>query len=513
MKKHEQKCVSAGAGADSFVWSRPADVLELQRLVREGLGIRVPSRAGRSGVGGVGGVGGPLEYLWHAVDDSGCGGVGSGRAGGVRDSVVWACRGGGKTMLGALATALDMVLNPGIQVRILAGSLEQGSRMQAHLRGLFARPTLAPLVKGRVTERKIELNQGSRVEVLAQSQTSVRGTRVHRLRCDEVELFDPEVWEAAQLVTRSEELGGRLVRGSVEALSTMHMPFGLMSTIVASCAVGARTLFKWGVAESLGPCVCDEEGRARCPVRDECQMRGEGGRGEGGEAGHITVEDATRLKRRVSTPVWESEMLCIRPSRRETVFPEFDEGVHVVDELPREVERDAMWVGGMDFGFRTSALLWAAHDRVGGGLYIVDERVEHNTLLRDHIDALLSGVWPVPEWLGVDPAGKATSDQSGRSNIEILRRSGLRVEWRKVETRAGLDMVRARLRPAAGPARLFIHRRCARLIEAMRAYHFDPDDATRERPVKDGHDHVADALRYLVVCLDKGFLTRVGRYT
>lgn len=505
MKKHEKYGVAAGGVSASFEWRHPDDKRGLQRLIKEGLGIVVPSREGR------GCAGGPLEYLWHALNDGGKG-AGEG-AGDVRDSVVWACRGGGKTMLGALATALDLALNPGIQVRILAGSLEQGSRMQAHLRSLFGRPTLAHLVKGRMTERRIELNQGSRLEVLAQSQTSVRGTRVHRLRCDEVELFDPEVWEAAQLVTRSEVLSGGLVRGSVEALSTMHMPFGLMSTIVASCAVGARTLFKWGVAESLGPCVCDERGRERCPVREECQMRGEGG--EGGEGGHITVEDATRLKQRVSRPVWESEMLCIRPSRRETVFPEFDEDVHVVDEVPGEVERGAappLWIGGMDFGFRTSALLWAAHDRASGTVYIVDERVEHNTLLRDHIDALLSGAWPVPAWLGVDPAGKATSDQSGRSNIEILRRSGLNVQWRKVETRAGLDMVRARLRPASGPARLFIHRRCTRLIEAMRAYHFDPDDATRERPVKDGHDHVADALRYLVVCLDKGFETRRGSY-
>ena len=39
--------------------------------------------------------------------------------------------------------------------------------------------------------------------VLAQSQRSVRGLRVQKLRCDEVELFDPAVWEAAQLTTRS----------------------------------------------------------------------------------------------------------------------------------------------------------------------------------------------------------------------------------------------------------------------------------------------------------------------
>lgn len=495
--------VAAGGGdCGEGRWARPRDARALQALALREFGTLVPSRAGR-GCGG-----GPLEYLWHAVNDDG------GNAG-VRDSVVWACRGGGKTMLGALATALDMVLNPGIQVRILAGSVEQGSRMHAHLRGLFARPALAEMVKGRITERRIELDQGSRVELLAQSQTSVRGTRVHRLRCDEVDLFDPEVWDAAQLVTRSEALERGMVRGSIDALSTMHLSFGLMQNVVASCAKGARRLFKWGVAEVLEPCRCEPTEREGCPIGAECAMRAEpdaAGGVDGIDPGHMRIEDAMRQKGRVSREVWETEMLCIRPSRRETVFPEFEEGTHVVDELPPGLDTGGMWIGGMDFGFRTSALLWAVSDGEGGALYIVDERVTHNVVLRDHIKAITAGDWPVPEWLGVDPAGRARSDQSGRSNIDLLRQSGLNIRWRQLETRAGLDMVRARLSPAQGVVRLFIHRRCAKLIEAMGSYHFDPNDQTRERPVKDGHDHVADALRYLVVCLDKGFQTRMGAY-
>ena len=53
------------------------------------------------------------------------------------DCVVWANRGGGKTFLGAVATALDLLFRPGIQVRVLGGSLEQSRRMHAHLRRLF----------------------------------------------------------------------------------------------------------------------------------------------------------------------------------------------------------------------------------------------------------------------------------------------------------------------------------------------------------------------------------------
>ncbi|MBX3368513.1 MAG: hypothetical protein KF912_14490 [Phycisphaeraceae bacterium] len=472
----------------------PRNPLELRRFVHECVGVQVPSRS-RDGRGG------PMEYLWHAFDDRG-------ESGAARDGVVWACRGGGKTMLGAIATVADLVFNDGIQVRILAGSLEQGSRMHEHLRRAFTRPELAPLVRGRITERRIELRNGSRVELLAQSQASVRGTRVHRLRCDEVELFDEEVWEAAQLVTRSETLKTGLVRGSIDALSTMHMPFGLMRRIVGSCAEGKRTLFKWGIAEVLAPCACEPHQREGCAVGEECAMRG------GGDeiAGHVSIEDASRQKGRVSREVWESEMLCLRPTRRETVFPEFDESVHVVDALPDGVDASGVWLAGMDFGFRTSVLLWAVHDPRRDRLFIVDERVAHNGLLRDHIEAMRSGAWPVPRWLGVDPAGRATSDQSGRSNVELLRASGFRPGWRSAPTRTGLEMVRARLRPAIGEPRLFVLRRCKGLIEALRSYHFDPKDQWRQMPIKDGHDHAADALRYLVVCLDLGFETSVGSY-
>lgn len=114
-----------------------------------------------------------------------------------RDCVVWANRGGGKTFLGALATLLDLVFKPGIEIRILAGSREQAQRMHSHLRRFLLRPSFAPLVAGRSTDSRVTMANGSRVEVLAQSDASIRGTRVQKLRCDEVDLFKPEFWEAA----------------------------------------------------------------------------------------------------------------------------------------------------------------------------------------------------------------------------------------------------------------------------------------------------------------------------
>ena len=103
--------------------------------------------------------------------------------------------------------------------------------MHEHLLTLVDRPWFRHLLRSEPTQRHIELINGSRARILAGSQRSIRGVRVHKLRCDEVEEFQRDAWEAAQLVTRSGLCGEKYIHGAVEALSTMHRPFGLMAEI------------------------------------------------------------------------------------------------------------------------------------------------------------------------------------------------------------------------------------------------------------------------------------------
>ena len=55
--------------------------------------------------------------------------------------------------------------------------------------------------------------------------------RVQKVRCDEIELFEEPVRQAAQLTTRSLE-GAYPIVGAVEVFSTMHKPGGLMQKIL-----------------------------------------------------------------------------------------------------------------------------------------------------------------------------------------------------------------------------------------------------------------------------------------
>lgn len=436
------------------------------------------------------------------------------------DCVVWANRGGGKTFLAAAATLLDLLFKPGIEVRLLGGSLEQSARMHEHLARLAARPGVRALGRARISARRVAFaDRGSAAEILAQSHTSVRGVRVQKLRCDEVELFDPDVWQAAQLTTRSLRRAGPwgpTVRGAVEALSTMHRPMGLMWRIVQdaippapdatpdspahSPSRHARLLFRWGVLDALEHCPPARPCNT-CPLEAPCAGRAK--TRPPAHAGHITIDDALAARARTTTDTWESEMLCLRPSRSSAVVPEFDPAIHVAEgraDLPTAHDPAApptILIAGMDFGIRAPTVILWATVAPDGVVHVVDELVRAGRTMHDHVAELVAR--PRPAWIGIDPAGHQRSDQTGLSNAALLRRAGIVVRSRRAGVAEGIARLRRRLAPTPT---LFVHPRCMRLIESLQRLHYPPDQPESLTPVKDGHDHAVDALRYLITNLD-----------
>lgn len=520
---------------DETTGTGPTSPEQLHAWLAERLGLRIPTRSIIEGHDA------PFDYLCHAFFDGRWepGPIGDDQdrpPPADTDAVVWANRGGGKTYLAAVATLLDLLFKPTIEIRVLAGSLDQARRMHAHLRSLVEGSDFAREVEGRITEKRLRLRNGSNVELLAQSQTSVRGTRVQKLRCDEVELFDPDVWEAAQLTTMSRQCGPVWVPGTIECLSTMHEPHGLMYRLVRECSVetgkdAPRRLFKWGVVDVLGACGPAHE-CSTCSLLGDCGGRAKQRDGQGGTPGHLPVSDAVRLKSRVGEGTWRAEMLCLRPRRDTCVLPEFDPDRHVFTRAERawwgrgEDERGTQnpgarnraWIGGMDFGIRSpTVVLWAVVD--SGVVRVVGERVVSGEVLSSHAEAILSGgsgalaPFPVPEWIGVDPAGRQRSEQTGISAIDALKQAGLGVRDRTLGVEAGLESIRARLRPATGEPTLFIHGSCRRLIESLERYRYPADRPESTTPVKDGSDHAVDALRYMIQNLDMPYRTKRARYT
>ena len=473
---------------------RPNDADQLHRFVRVAMGLNVP----RTPI--IPGNSAPYDYLLHAYFESpyDADKLSS------KDAVVWANRGGGKTMLGAAATLLDLLFKPGIQVRILGGSFEQSVKMHEHLLTLLDRPWFRRVLDGQPTQRRVALTNGSRVQLLAGSQRSVRGVRVHKLRCDEVEEFDPAVWEAAQMVTRSGKCGSTYVHGAVEALSTMHRPFGLMAEITRAHESGSLTaskMFKWSAIDVIERCPqerpCDS-----CVLHEDC-------RGKAKLAnGFISVDDLVQQWRRTSRRTWATEMMCQEPEVSDCVYPEFKPSIHVREEVSQA--ESSMLIGGMDFGLRSpTVMLWA---RVGKPdestsqrtLHVVDEYIKAGETLSHHMEAIekRSGLQGRKhcDWLGVDPAGNQRNSHTGISDVQALRGMGYRIRSKRSSLRDGIERIRRRLDRRT----LYIHPRCERLIDAIRSYHFDTEKPNRQGPVKDGPDHLCDALRYMIVNLEAG---------
>lgn len=414
------------------------------------------------------------------------------------DLIVWAPRGGGKTRLAAVATLLDLLHKRGCCVRILGGSLEQSLRMWEHLIGdvdYWLRPMklIARKQLGSSTKR-VHLANGSNAAVLAQSERAVRGLRVQKLRCDEVELFKPEIWEAAQLVTRT----NRGISGAIEAISTLHSPYGLMNKLVESAREnGAPRVIKWCLLEVLERCPPERE-CATCPLWNDCR-----GVAKTKCSGFVSIDDAIAMKRRVSIETWESEMLCKRPTVKGCVFPTFDPALHVYDDVARKAHGPAVGFENValaiDFGFANPFVCLWIESRADESIHVVDEYVQSMRTTDEHVDHIGSRPWRAVKRVYCDPAGNGRNDQTGASNVQLLRSRGFVVRSRRSSIVEGLDLIRAALRPAHGPPRLFVHARCAHLIKALRSYRYAPNGDS-ELPLKDGeHDHLIDALRYYFV--------------
>ena len=432
------------------------------------------------------------------------------------DQVVWASRGGGKTRLGAVATLLDLLHKPNVQVRILGGSMEQSLKMWEYLLPDLERVgarDLARAVRGR-TREVVLASSGSRVAVLPQSQRAVRGLRVQKLRCDEVELFDHEVWHAAQLVTRTtvprnteDEYASDypdVIGGTIEALSTHHKMWGLMGQVIEHAQEKNVPIARWCMLDVLEKCPPERDCKT-CPLHEECQ-----GRAKTQCDGFYKIDDAIVAKRRASLEMWKSEMMCEKPSTTGAVFKTFSREKHV-----RHHEVDASrWrelALGIDFGFNAPFVsLWIV-TTPDGEFHVVDEHVRRETPMHEHLAEIERRCWSKARWVGCDPAGNGPNDQTAQSNIDLLRRRGYRVRTRGSKIVDGIELIRAALQPAAAAPVLFVHKRCERLIKALECYHYNPK--TRggggggggENPQKDGeHDHLIDALRYFFVNRGRG---------
>ena len=363
---------------------------------------------------------------------------------------------------------------------------------------------------------------------------------MHRLKCDEVDEFLPEVWQAAQFVTQSGPgSDGEWIAAQMEAFSTMHRPFGPMAELVerlsqcrvqnAECRVNSGTtkttqamrpaLLTWCLWEVIERCP-PERSCSRCPLWPDCEGRAR--RAEG----YFPIADAIAQKNRASREAWEAEMLCRRPRTDRLVFADFEPSRHVA---PVAYDPALPLYRALDFGYANPFVcLWvqvndkcrvqsaecrmkdqkdkaADADLSGVEVRVIGEYVERERPIGEHLRVMRErDPGPVAATYA-DPAGWQRSDTTGTGPCQELARAGLRVRTPRAAILEGVELLRRLLKPrAAGEgAGLVVAPSCRWLVRAFQEYHWreSRDGTMAERPAKDGADHPIDALRYLVTGL------------
>lgn len=216
------------------------------------------------------------------------------------------------------------------------------------------------------------------------------------------------------------------------------------------------------------------------------------------------------------------------------VYPEFDRAKHLIDYV---VPDGADVIGGVDFGFRWPAAVFAVPYPIGGtlpsgeilppqSLVVFDEIVDDN-MSTEALGARIATMYPAGgrnklTWLGCDPAGASHSSSASehggildvvalrngmadagiRPGIRYVRGSGASV-LRSINT--GVEKVRGLMRNAKGETRIYFARsmestRSYRgLVRSIPSYVYKTGTSV---PLKGQHadqcDHVMDALRYMI---------------
>ena len=193
--------------------------------------------------------------------------------------------------------------------------------------------TIARLLKDRAN-----YVNGSNVEILAASHTSVRGPHVPSLKLDEVDEMDTDIRESAMGMCMGRLKRGKVkttTTGSVVMTSTCHKINGPMAGLIERAAQGEFPLYTMCVFEVLEKCPEERSGEylEKCP--DCCLLKychdvldGEPPKAKRSD-GHYPIESLIQKFKTTGQRVFEADYLCKFSASDSAWFPSFTKDTHV----------------------------------------------------------------------------------------------------------------------------------------------------------------------------------------
>ncbi len=163
----------------------------------------------------------------------------------------------------------------------------------------------------------------------------------------------------------------------------------------------------------------------------------------------------------------------------------------------------------IDFGYRMPAVLFIQTKYDGRDEHIrIFDCILHkqNIKTEDLIKMIKVKGYPILSYYG-DPAGANVQGQTGAGDMEIFRKSGIRVIYTRDRMSRNIvnsvSYTRGFFESADGTRRVHVHRNCKEVIEDFEEYRYPESEdgkPIKEEPIKDGyHDHGNDAFRYFII--------------
>jgi hypothetical protein len=194
-------------------------------------------------------------------------------------------------------------------------------------------------------------------------------------------------------------------------------------------------------------------------------------------------------------------------------FTTFRREAHVVSEFDETRARE--WFAALDYGFAHYTVVLLGCTDGDGNVFVVDEHAERLWLPQRHAEAIRAMLGrhktcgralEISDLKRFVAGADVFSRQSDGATIAAqYSRLGITLRPANMDRVNGWAEVLHRFGDPDGniPSRLFIHRRCGRLVETLPALQHDPnrpEDVLKVDADDDGvgGDDAADALRYLV---------------
>jgi hypothetical protein len=485
---------------------RPRTANELKRWIKDYTGIKIPDKAVCEG----------HQSPWECFEAIHL----------KRPSIalVLGSRGSGKSFLSALDTHLTSRWDPDHGTRILGGSKAQSVQIYHALRDIAMRHEGE---KGDDSEAILKLRKdgatyanGSEVEILAASPTSVRGPHVPSLKLDEVDEIDTDIRESAMGMCLGRKADKKkkkqaVTNASVIMTSTCHRVHGPMSQLIKKAEEGKFPLYTMCAFEVLERCSRQRSGPKigasyekcpLCPLSRYCLDVPEGVEPKAKRSdGHYPIESLIQKLAMTSTRIFEADYLCMASTGEAAWFPTFKEETHVSEAAEYSSAYPVHLA--VDTGVFTGAVMFQVVPR-DDGLGPVD-------VVRVFADYLSEGRPAEANARAIrDLAGRrcdgrlnhSTTDPAGKSRNAVgptvlaeYARAGLILEaWPLGKVADGLALLDSFISPSVGDPQLLVHPRCESLICALQSYR----RAKRagqwlDKPEDPQHPHedLVDALR------------------